>query len=108
LSQLDDCAILAHPTKILDVILDDPDDNRILACAIAAQAGFIVSGDNHLLRPGAYRGIRIMKGVDFMLLLPTLEDNGQCHWRSSGTGQAATIGQGSFVFPGFASRCHRR
>jgi uncharacterized protein len=31
-------------------ICDDPDDNRILECALAAEASFIVTGDNDLLR----------------------------------------------------------
>ena len=72
LSQLHDCSVHVHPTEILDVIQDDPDDNRILECAIAAQAAFIVSGDNHLLRLDHFRGIRILKVADFMALLPTL------------------------------------
>jgi putative PIN family toxin of toxin-antitoxin system len=72
LSQLDNCSVHVEPAERLDVIQNDPDDNRILECAMGAQAEFIVSGDNHLLRLGSYRRIRIMKVVDFMLLLPTL------------------------------------
>jgi predicted nucleic acid-binding protein len=45
----------------LNVIADDPDDNKIIECAVAAGADVIVSGDKHLLRLGQYRGIRIMK-----------------------------------------------
>jgi putative PIN family toxin of toxin-antitoxin system len=71
LLQLDDCSVHVHPAETLDVIQDDPDDNRILECAIAAQAGFIVSGDNHLLRLGRYRSVRILKVADFMALLST-------------------------------------
>lgn len=71
LLQLDDCSVHVHPAETLDVIQDDPDDNRILECAIAAQAGFIVSGDNHLLRLGRYRSVRILKVADFMALLLT-------------------------------------
>ena len=44
LSQLDDCSVRVHPTETLNVVPDDPDDNRILECAVAAQAGFIVAG----------------------------------------------------------------
>ena len=72
LSQLDDCSVQVHPTGTLDVVPSDPDDNRILECALVAQAGFIVTGDNRLLRLGSYRGIRILKVADFILLLPTL------------------------------------
>jgi putative PIN family toxin of toxin-antitoxin system len=38
-----------RPAVKLDVIRDDPDDNKILECASSAGSGFIVSGDNHLL-----------------------------------------------------------
>lgn len=38
----------------------DPDDDEVLACALAAQADFIVSGDNDLLTLGSYQGIAIL------------------------------------------------
>jgi len=34
----------------------DPDDDAVLACAIAAKAEAIVSGDDDLLRLGSYQG----------------------------------------------------
>lgn len=38
----------------------DPDDDHVLACALAAKAELIVSGDKrHLLVLGAYQGIPI-------------------------------------------------
>jgi uncharacterized protein len=72
LAQLGGCSVTVQPAETLDVVPDDPDDNRILECAIATPAGFIVSGDNHLLRICSYRGIPILKVADFMTLLPTL------------------------------------
>jgi predicted nucleic acid-binding protein len=38
LSQLDDCSVHVHPTEKLDAVPGGIDDNRILECAIAAQA----------------------------------------------------------------------
>lgn len=38
----------------------DPDDDHVLACALAAQAQLIVSGDNDLLDLGTYRTIAIV------------------------------------------------
>jgi putative PIN family toxin of toxin-antitoxin system len=38
----------------------DPDDNRILECALEAYAEIIVTGDNHLLELHPYRGIKIL------------------------------------------------
>jgi uncharacterized protein len=53
-------------TETLDVVKADPDDNRILECAVAAGSDVIVTGDAHLLQVGAYRGIKIMKVADFL------------------------------------------
>ena len=53
-------------TETLDVLKADPDDNRILECAVAAGSDVIVTGDAHLLQLGAYRGIKIMKVGDFL------------------------------------------
>lgn len=38
----------------------DPDDDHVLACALAARADFVVSGDNDLLSIEDYRGIPIV------------------------------------------------
>ena len=53
-------------TETLDVVKADPDDNRILECAVAAGSDVIVTGDAHLLHLGGYRGIKIMKVADFL------------------------------------------
>lgn len=43
----------------------DPDDNHVLACALAAKAELIVSGDKrHLLVLGEYQGIPIRTTAD--------------------------------------------
>lgn len=47
-------------------IKDDPSDNHILACAVAARVLFIVSGDRHLLTLGSFEGIPIMTPEAFM------------------------------------------
>ena len=64
LLQLESCTELVRPIETLDVIKEDPDDNRVLECGVAARARFIVSGDNDLLRLGQFRNIRIVKVVD--------------------------------------------
>ncbi len=53
------CEIVS-PTQRLEVIEVDPDDNRVLECALEAKVDFIVSGDTHLLQLGSYAGIRIV------------------------------------------------
>lgn len=53
-------ARVVQPAPIAPVILNDPDDDQVLACALAAQADIIVSGDGDLLALGAYQGIPII------------------------------------------------
>jgi putative PIN family toxin of toxin-antitoxin system len=48
------------------VIDDDPDDDKFIECAVSSRAGFIVSGDKHLLNLKEYKGIKIMKAADFL------------------------------------------
>jgi putative PIN family toxin of toxin-antitoxin system len=69
LLQLEGCTELVQPSENLDVIRQDPDDNRVLECAVAARSRFIVSGDDDLLRLGKFREIRIMKVAEFMRLI---------------------------------------
>lgn len=62
-------AIGVEPEEELEVVRDDPDDNRVLECAVAADADYIVSGDQHLLDLGEYRGIEILPPIGFMILM---------------------------------------
>jgi putative PIN family toxin of toxin-antitoxin system len=55
----------------LKVIAADPADDRVLECAVAARAGFIVSGDKHLLDLGRFRKIAILSPSDFLRILDT-------------------------------------
>ncbi len=45
-------AISRHvvPRVELDVVKDDPDDNRILECAVSSGSEYLVTGDKDLLR----------------------------------------------------------
>lgn len=62
---------LVDPVNVPSVITADPDDDFVLACAVAARANFIVSGDSHLLDLGSYQGIRIARPAEAAsILLP--------------------------------------
>jgi uncharacterized protein len=54
------------PQTIPDVIKEDPDDNHILACALAGNANLIVSRDLDLLRLKKYEEIGFMSPIDFL------------------------------------------
>jgi putative PIN family toxin of toxin-antitoxin system len=58
-----------EPKQRVDVVKDDPDDNRILECAIAGQSEYRVTGDKHLLNIGQFAGVKIVKPADFLDVL---------------------------------------
>jgi putative PIN family toxin of toxin-antitoxin system len=59
-----DAADLVTPLAVPPVIAADPDDDHVIAAAVAAEADLIVSGDRHLLDLGAHRTIRIVTPAD--------------------------------------------
>lgn len=67
---LPDFTLLAKPTRTLSIIVEDPDDDRIIECAVASGSHYIVSGDKHLLRLAHYENIRIIKVAEFLTLIP--------------------------------------
>jgi len=67
LSVIRACSTLVSPTDRLDVVHSDPDDNRIIECAVASGSSVIVTGDKHLLRLGRYSGIRILRVQEFLM-----------------------------------------
>lgn len=69
LQRLSEIVALAHPTQTIDAVPEDPDDNRVLECAVAAGSRYIVTGDAALLRLGRYEGIQIVRVADFMRLI---------------------------------------
>ena len=52
--------------NLLEPVCIDPDDDKFIACAIAANCKIIVSGDKHLLKVSGYCGIQVMKPREFV------------------------------------------
>ena len=52
------------PTQVLDIIKEDPPDNRIVECAAEAGSECIVTWDKDLPRLGSYGNIRIIRAAD--------------------------------------------
>jgi len=57
------------PTFVPAVIITDPDDDQVIAAAIAGRADLVVSGDRDLLDLGSYEDIRILNPADALLHL---------------------------------------
>jgi putative PIN family toxin of toxin-antitoxin system len=59
-------ANLVHPASIPRIVKDDPDDDIVLACALAANAEAIVSGDSHLKDLKSYQSISILTANELL------------------------------------------
>jgi putative PIN family toxin of toxin-antitoxin system len=58
---------------ISPTVIADPDDDHVLACAIAANADFIVSGDKHLLDLKRHQGIEIVNAGEALRRITQIE-----------------------------------
>jgi predicted nucleic acid-binding protein len=56
-----------HPTLHLSGVVRDVDDHRILECAVAARADYLITGDKrHLQSLKHFRGIQIVSPREFI------------------------------------------
>jgi putative PIN family toxin of toxin-antitoxin system len=62
-------SVFVQPVEIAAIVTDDPDDDKFIACAVAAGASHIISGDPHLLTVGSYKNIQIMTPSQFIASL---------------------------------------
>jgi len=63
--EISQTATVLRPRPSLHILKDEP-DNRILECAMAAQADWIISGDSHLLALKRHASTAIMSLADFL------------------------------------------
>ncbi|MBI3255602.1 MAG: putative toxin-antitoxin system toxin component, PIN family, partial [Candidatus Andersenbacteria bacterium] len=61
LERLTEHALVIKDPVELNVIVEDPADNKFLACAVTCGARLIISGDDHLLKLKAYKHIAIVE-----------------------------------------------
>ncbi len=59
--------VIEHTIEIADICRDADDDN-IIACAVAAKADYLVTGDSDLLDIKRYKNIKIITPRDFEAL----------------------------------------
>ena len=62
---LHELADVVEPSQSIDVLADPP-DNRILECAVAADAQTIVTGDRAMLALEDYQGTRIVSLREYL------------------------------------------
>lgn len=59
---------IVEPSAIPVGACRDKDDDNVVACAVEAEAEYLVTGDKDLLSMKAYKGIRIVTPREFELL----------------------------------------
>ena len=60
IKQLNQRSLMTTEKVSVDVVAEDPDDNKFLACAVEAKADAVVSLDPHLLSLKSFQGIPII------------------------------------------------
>ena len=69
LAEVRQLAEVIEPPPLPQPVCRDPDDDKVLALAIAAKADWIISGDNDLLCLGRYAGIAIIPPATALALI---------------------------------------
>jgi uncharacterized protein len=59
-------AIVVNPPPTPGAVPRDPDDDKIIAAAVAAEADYLVSRDHDLLSLGSYQGVKIIAPEEFL------------------------------------------
>lgn len=67
------------PTRKLNQVLDDPEDNKILASAIAARADYLITSDKHLLSLEV-RNLNIATPAQFWSVYMENSEGGWVEW----------------------------
>lgn len=70
--QIVNISTLALPSIKLDVVKEDPADNKILECAEAGKVDYIISGDKHLLSLKRYGNIRIIMTSEMLKIIKNI------------------------------------
>jgi putative PIN family toxin of toxin-antitoxin system len=66
-------ATVVNPTQKLNVVENDPDDNKVLECAVEANADIIVSADKDLLKLKRYGSTQIQHPTNLRYIFQYLE-----------------------------------
>lgn len=69
LDEMRQLAEVIVPPPLPQPVCRDPDDDHVLACALAAQVDLIVSGDADLLNLREYQSIRIVTAAEALRLI---------------------------------------
>ena len=60
---------IIDPKNKLEIVKEDPDDDKIIECAVEGNVDYLISGDNHLLKLKQYENIKIVNTTEFLKVL---------------------------------------
>lgn len=60
---------LIEPKQKVDIIKDDSDDNKVVACATESSSQYIITYDKHLLKLKEYKEIKIITPEELVKIL---------------------------------------
>ena len=63
---------IVEPSVKLNIIKEDPDDNKVLECAKEGKADYIITNDSHLIKLKEFEGIKIVTPLQFLKILKNL------------------------------------
>ncbi len=66
--------VFAETPEKVEIVPEDSTDDKFIECALSAGAELIVSGDQHLLKLGKFREVRIVSPARFLETIGNHED----------------------------------
>jgi hypothetical protein len=66
---------VVKPKMKIDLVKEDPSDNKFLECAAEVKAEYVVSGDKHLLKLRRFRDTKIVTAREFLEKMSEFESN---------------------------------
>ena len=66
---------IIEPKDKVNIIMEDPDDNKVLECAKQGNVDYIITNDNHLLKLKEFEGIKIITPTEFLRLIKNIKIN---------------------------------
>ena len=76
IKEIEALAEIVDPATVVSAVPEDPDDDRVIACALDGRAEYLITGDHHLLKIGVYSALSILNPDDFLTTLGTLRLRG--------------------------------
>lgn len=64
---------MVEPVSFAEHVCGDPDDDKFLEAALAAHAGYVVSGDAAILNLKDHHGIEIVRPARFLKIIASIE-----------------------------------